>query len=332
MRAVTYEQGGGPDGMRWSEVADPVAGPGDVLVRTAASAVNRADLLQVAGHYPVPPGASEILGLECSGEIVAVGDDVTGWSVGDRVCALLAGGGYAELVAVPATQLLPVPDGVDLVTAAGLPEVCCTVWSNLVLTAGLTAGDRLLVHGGGSGIGTTAIQVGRALGARVAVTAGRPATLQRCAALGAELGIDHTAQRFEDVVQQRWGGVDVLLDVVGARYLARNVAALADGGRIVVIGLLGGTTAELDLNALMRVRGSVTGTTLRSRPATGPGSKAEVVAAVTADLWPLIAAGTVEPVVQEVVGMSDAGRAHRLLAEGGHVGKVLLATPGGPTG
>lgn len=311
----------------WGQVPDPAPGPGEVLIRVVASAVNRADLLQAAGHYPVPPGSSEILGLECSGTIQALGDGVTGWSVGDECCALLAGGGYAELVACPAEQLLPVPAGVDLLTAAALPEVCCTVWSNLVMTARLTTGETLLVHGGGSGIGTMAIQVGRALGATVAVTAARDDTLVRCAELGATLTINHTVDDFAQVIRAATGGADVILDVVGAKYLQRNVSALADGGRLVVIGMLGGTTAELDLNALMRTRGSVISTALRSRPVTGTGSKDAVVQQVREHLWPLIAAGAVRPVVQDVIPMDDVAAAHQLMATGGHIGKILLEVP-----
>lgn len=311
----------------WNETARPEVRPGEVLIRVAASAVNRADLLQAAGHYPVPPGASQILGLECSGTIDTVGDGVDGWSVGDECCALLSGGGYAEYVAVPAVQLLPIPEGVDLVEAAGLPEAACTVWSNLVLTAHLQRGERLLVHGGGSGIGTMAVQVGVALGAEVAVTASRDDALLRCAELGADLTINYSTDDFEAVMRAATGGADVILDVVGAKYLQRNVSTLREGGRLVVIGFLGGTTGELDLSALMQVRGSVACTALRSRPVEGPGSKAEVVAAVREHLWPLIAAGTVRPVIDEVLPMSEAGEGHRRMTRGGHIGKIVLEVP-----
>ena len=323
MWAVEIEDGA----LRWGEVPRPQLRPGEVVIKVAASAVNRADLLQAAGHYPVPPGASQILGLECSGTIEAVGDGVDGWSVGDECCALLAGGGYAEFVVVPAVQLLPIPDGVDLVTAAALPEVACTVWSNLVMTARLQRGERLLVHGGGSGIGTMAVQVGVALGAEVAVTASRDSALLRCAELGADLTINYAVDDFEVVMRAATGGADVILDVVGAKYLQRNVSALREGGRLVIIGFLGGSRAELDLTALMQIRGTVACTALRSRPTVGAGSKAEVVAAVREQLWPMIAAGTVRPVIDDVLPMTEAGEAHRRMAAGGHIGKIVLEIP-----
>src|SRR4051795_12814007 len=282
MRAVTLSGSGGPEVLGWGEVPDPVLRPGEVLVDVVATAVNRADLLQRAGSYPPPPGASEILGLECSGVVSEIGEGVTGWSVGDEVCALLSGGGYAERVAVPAGQLLPRPAGVELATAAALPEVVCTVWSNVFMLAGLRAGEVFLVHGGGSGIGTMAIQLAVRAGARVATTAGSPEKLAFCRELGAEILVDYRNEDFVEVVQQATGGhgADVVLDIMGAKYLARNVDVLATGGRLVSIGMQGGTKAELDLGKLMRKRGSVHATALRSRPATGRGSKAEVVAAV----------------------------------------------------
>lgn len=321
MRAVKAGEAGV---LSVSEVPDPVAGPGEVLLEVHAVGVNRADLMQAAGQYPPPPGASDVLGLECSGTIAALGEGVTGWAVGDEVVALLSGGGYAEKVAVPVGQVLPVPSGLSLTDAAALPEVSCTVWSNLVLTAGLSAGQLLLVHGGGSGIGTMAIQVGKALGARVAVTAGRDATLAECLELGADVGINHREDDFVARVAEL-GGADVILDVVGAKYLQRNVSALADGGRVVVIGLQGGVRAELDLSAMLAKRAGVIATALRSRPATGPGSKAEIVAAVRRDLWPLVDAGTVRPIVDTVLPLDRADEAHERLREGGHLGKVLLS-------
>ena len=330
MKAIVVERPGSPAELAWAEAPDPVPANDEVLIDVAASAVNRADLLQAAGHYPPPPGASPILGLECSGTIARAGARVTGWAVGDQVCALLAGGGYAERVAVPAGQLLPVPDGVGLVDAGGLPEVACTVWSNLVMTAGLRTGQTVLIHGGGSGIGTMAIQVAKQLGATVAVTASRSATLQRCRELGADITIDYHAEDFVTAVPAATGGrgADVILDVIGAKYLARNISTLADGGRLVIIGMQGGTTAELDISALMRRRAGVIGTTLRSRPTTGPGSKAEIVEQVRAHLWPLLSAGAVRPVIDSVFDLPDVARAHRRVAEGGHVGKVLLRAPG----
>src|SRR5918998_538720 len=279
MRAVIASGPGGPEVLGWGEVPDPEAGPGEVVVDVAATAVNRADLLQRAGNYPPPRGASEVLGLECSGIVSEVGEGVTGWSVGDEVCALLAGGGYAERVAVPAVQLLPKPAGVELATAAALPEVTCTVWSNVFLRAGLRRGENFLVHGGSSGIGTMAVQLAARAGARVFTTAGTPAKLDVCRELGADVGINYRDEDFVERVREETdgAGVDVILDNMGAKYLGRNVEALATGGRLVSIGFQGGTKGELDLGALMRKRGSVAATSLRFRPATGAGSKAEIV-------------------------------------------------------
>jgi putative PIG3 family NAD(P)H quinone oxidoreductase len=326
MRAVTISSPGGPEVLGWGEVPDPVCGPGEVLVDVAATAVNRADTLQRQGHYPPPPGASEVLGLECSGVISEVGADVTGWSVGDEVCALLSGGGYAERVAVPAGQLLPRPAGVELATAAALPEVVCTVWSNVFMLAGLRAGEVFLVHGGSSGIGTMAIQLAKRAGARVATTAGSAEKLAFCRELGAEIGVDHREQDFVEVVREATDGhgADVVLDIIGAKYLARNLDVLATGGRLVGIGMQGGTKAEIDLGKLMRKRGSVHATTLRSRPATGPGGKAEIVAAVRHDVWPDVERGVVRPIVDRRLPMSRAGEAHALLESSTHIGKVLL--------
>src|ERR671933_778698 len=258
MRAVTLSGPGVPEVLEWGEVPDPVLRPGEVLVDVVATAVNRADLLQRAGSYPPPPGASEILGLECSGIVSEVGEGVTGWAGGDEVCALLSGGGYAERVAVPAGQLPPRPSGVELVTAAALPEVTCTVWSNVFLLAGLRRGESFLVHGGSSGIGTMAIQLAARAGARVFTTAGTPAKLAFCRELGAEVAVNYRDEDFVEQVREETAGagVDVVLDNMGAKYLARNVDALATGGRLVCIGVQGGTRAELDLNALMRKRGT----------------------------------------------------------------------------
>ena len=323
MRAVVMTGPGGPEVLRWEEVAEPVAGAGEVVVDVAASAVNRADLLQRAGHYDPPPGASAYLGLECSGRVAALGEDVDGWSVGDEVCALLTGGGYAEQVAVPVGQLLPVPDGVDLVSAAGLPEVACTVWSNVFMLAGLQPGETLLVHGGSSGIGTMAIQLARQVEARVAVTAGSAAKLEACRELGAQVLVNYREADFVEVVRAATDGrgADVVLDNMGAAYLSRNVEVLAPNGRLVVIGLQGGTTAELDLGVLLRKRAAVLATALRSRPAA---EKAAIVASVRENVWPLIAAGTVRPVIDRTLPMSQAAEAHRLVEASTHVGKVLL--------
>ncbi|WP_433345566.1 NAD(P)H-quinone oxidoreductase [Micromonospora sp. CA-111912] len=322
MHAITIPEPGGPDALVWAEVPDPEPGPGEVVVHVRASAVNRADLLQRQGHYPPPPGAPAYPGLECSGLIGAIGADVTGWAVGQEVCALLAGGGYAERVAVPAGQLLPVPDGVDLVDAAALPEVACTVWSNVVRLAGLAKGETLLVHGGGSGIGTFAVQLGGALGATVVVTA-RSAKHERLRELGAAHAIDYREQDFVEEVRRATDGrgADVILDIMGASYLARNVAALATGGRLVVIGMQGGRKAELDLGALLAKRASVAATALRSRPLA---EKAAIVAGVREQVWPLVAAGAVRPVVDRRLPMAEAADAHRLVESNDHVGKVLL--------
>jgi putative PIG3 family NAD(P)H quinone oxidoreductase len=325
VRAVVLTGAGGPEVMRWDQVPDPVPGPGEVLVDVVASAVNRADLLQRQGHYDPPPGTSPYLGLECSGRVAALGDGVDGWAVGDEVCALLTGGGYAESVAVPAGQLLPLPTGVDLVEAAGLPEVTCTVWSNVFMLAGLRPGETLLVHGGASGIGTMAIQLGRAMQARVAVTAGSPERLARCQDLGAQVLVNHREEDFVERVRSATDGhgADVVLDLIGAKYLARNVEVLATSGRLVVIGLQGGTKAELDLGLLMRKRAAVLATVLRARP---PEEKAAVVASVREHVWPLVGSGTVRPVVDRVLPMAEAAEAHRVLEAGENVGKVLLTT------
>ena len=323
MRAVVMTGPGGPDVLRWDEVPDATAGQGEVLVEVAASAVNRADLLQRAGHYDPPPGSSPYLGLECSGRIAALGEGVTGWRVGEAVCALLTGGGYAEQVAVPVGQLLPVPAGVDVVSAAGLPEVTCTVWSNVFMLAGLRPGETLLVHGGSSGIGTMAIQLAGQVGARVAVTAGSAAKLERCRELGAQILVNYREQDFVAAVREATDGhgADVVLDNMGAAYLGRNVEVLAPNGRLVVIGLQGGATGELDLGMLLRKRAAVLATALRSRPAQ---EKAAIVASVRENVWPLVAAGTVRPIVDQVLPMADAAAAHRLVESSTHIGKVLL--------
>ncbi|WP_067799979.1 NAD(P)H-quinone oxidoreductase [Nocardia beijingensis] len=324
MRAIDLNGAGGPEVMVLSEVPAPKPGHGEVLIEVAAAGVNRADLLQRQGFYPPPPGASPLLGLECSGVIAEVGDGVRDWAVGDRVCALLSGGGYAERVAVPATQVLPVPDGLDIGAAAGLPEVAATVWSNLVMTAGMRAGQLVLIHGGGSGIGTHAIQVAKTIGARVAVTAGSAEKLARCAELGADVLINYKEDDFVAAVRAERSGADVILDNMGAAYLGRNVDALAEHGHLVVIGMQGGVTAELNLGVLLRKWGTVHATNVRARPATGAGSKAEIVAEVRKQLWPLIAEGTVAPVIAAELPIEDAAEAHRLLDSGEAFGKVVL--------
>ncbi len=322
MYAVTIPSYGDPEVLTWETVPDPVPGPGEVLIDVVASAVNRADLLQRQGFYPPPEGAPPYPGLECSGRIAALGDGVTGWQVGDEVCALLSGGGYAEKVAVPAGHLLPVPAGVSLVDAAALPEVACTVWSNMVDVAGLSADEVLLVHGAGSGVGTFAVQLGHALGAMVCGTA-RAAKHDALRELGAEVLIDYTTDDFVSEVQRATDGhgADVVLDIVGAAYLSRNIDVLAPGGHIVVIGMQGGRKAEVDLAALMAKRATVTGTTLRARPTE---QKTAIVRAVRDDIWPLIEDGEVRPVIDRKLPATDVAEAHRIVTASDHIGKVLL--------
>ncbi len=321
MRAIVAESS---EQLSWQDVPDASPGPGEVLVKVAAAGVNRADVLQAAGKYPPPPGASDIIGMEVSGVVAELGSGVTGWSVGQQVCALLAGGGYAEQVAVPAGQMMPVPDGVDLVDAAGLPEVACTVWSNLVMTAHLGKGQLLLVHGGASGIGSHAIQVARALGARVAVTAGSAAKLQFCRELGADIAINYRDEDFVARLREETGGADVILDIMGAAYLDRNIDALATDGQLVVIGMQGGIKAELNLGKLLAKRAHIIGTTLRARPVSGAHSKTEIVRAVTASVWPMIAEGRVRPIIGARMPIEQAGAAHQQLLAGKVIGKILL--------
>lgn len=324
MRAITINEPGGPDVLQLAEVPDPRPGPGEVLLDVAATAVNRADLLQRQGKYAPPPGASEILGLECSGTVAELGEGVAGLRVGDEVCALLAGGGYAERVAVPAEQVMALPPGVDLVTAGGLPEVACTVWSMAVMHAKLSAGELFLVHGGSGGIGTHAIQVGVALGAQVATTASA-GNLPRCAELGAQTLIDYREQDFAEELK---GRADVILDNMGAKYLAGNVAALAPDGRLVVIGMQGGTKAELNLGALLVKRASVAAAGLRGRPVHGPNGKAAICAEVTERLWPMIGDGRVRPIIHTTLPLAEAAEGHRVMEAGGAVGKIVLKIGG----
>ncbi|PSK99351.1 putative PIG3 family NAD(P)H quinone oxidoreductase [Murinocardiopsis flavida] len=325
MHAIVIKEPGGPDVLSWDRVPDPRPAPGEVRIDVAASAVNRADVSQRQGNYPPPKGASEYPGLECAGRIAELGPGTedSGWSVGDEVCALLTGGGYAEQVAVPVGQLLPVPDGMAMADAAALPEVACTVWSNVFMTAGLRSGETLLVHGGGSGIGTFAIQLAHANGARVLTTAGGPEKLRRCAELGADAGIDYRTEDFAARAKELTGGkgVDVVLDIMGGSYLEGNVRSLATGGRLVVIGLMGGRSAALDLGRMLVKRLSVHATTLRSRPVE---EKAAIVAGVREHVWPLIARGTVRPIVDRTVPLADASEAHRVMESSAHIGKIVL--------
>ncbi|PPF26590.1 NADPH:quinone oxidoreductase [Rathayibacter tritici] len=323
MQAIRVENPGPDSRLVLDEVPTPSPGPGEVLIRVAAAGVNRADLGQRGGVYPPPPGASEILGMEVSGSIAALGVGTTGLAEGDEVCALLSGGGYAEYVTVDAGLVLPVPEGVGLVSAAALPETTATVWSNLVMVAGLASTDTVLLHGGGSGIGTTGIQIASALGARVAVTAGSPRKLDACRALGADILIDYREEDFVERIREETGGrgVDVILDPVGGDYLARDLEALAVGGRVVFIGNQSGTLGALDLGVLMRKRGTVHATTLRARPLK---ERREIIAQVRAEVWPLVAGGTVRPVVDEVIALAEAERAHERMRSSGHIGKLLL--------
>ena len=321
MQAITLPSYGDPDVLSLAELDDPVPRAGEVLIDVVATAVNRADLMQRRGLYPPPAGAPAHPGLECSGTVAALGEGVAGWAIGDQVCALLSGGGYATRVAVPAGQLLPVPAGLSLPEAAALPEAACTVWSNVFMLADLQPGEVFLVHGGASGIGTLAVQLAAHVGARVFTTVGSAEKAERVEALGAERAVLYRSEDFVDVVRSRADGADVVLDVIGAKYLVRNVQVLADGGRLVVIGLQGGARAELDLGALLAKRGSVHATALRSRT---PASKAAIVQAVLAGVWPLVESGEVRPVIDRVLPLAQAAEAHRVLEASEHVGKVVL--------
>jgi putative PIG3 family NAD(P)H quinone oxidoreductase len=320
MRAVIASSTGGPEVLSVGELPDPTPGPGEVLVAVAATAVNRADTLQRQGFYPPPPGASDVIGLECSGTITALGEGVEGWAVGDEVCALLAGGGYASYVVVPVGQVMPVPAGVSLVEAAALPEVACTVWSNVFMVAGLQPGERFLVHGGSGGIGTMAIQLASAVSAKVFATAGSTAKLAACAELGADVTINYREEDFVEVLKAD-GGADVILDNMGAKYLGRNVDALATEGRLVIIGMQGGSKGELDINALLRKRGAVIATSLRARPLA---DKAAICASVVENVWPLVADGTVRPIVHTTMPLEDVAAAHALMESSDHIGKIVL--------
>lgn len=328
MRAIAISHPGGPDVLAEIEIPDPTPGPGEVLIDVAAAGVNRADILQRQGQYPPPPGAPDTPGLECSGVIAQVGSGVTGWAIGDRVAALLDGGGYAERAVAPAAQLLRVPESLDLVDAAALPEALCTAWSNLVTVGRLAAGETVLIHGGSGGVGTAAIQLARALGARVATTAGGRERVARCLALGADIGIDHRADDVDARLRDATGGrgADLILDVLGAGALESNLRALATGGRLVVIGLQQGRRAALDLGTLLAKRASIHGTTLRSRP---HAEKAVIVADVAAHAWPFVTAenddgARLRPIVHARLPLADAARAHEILESGEVFGKVLL--------
>jgi putative PIG3 family NAD(P)H quinone oxidoreductase len=326
MRAITITEPGGPEVLAWTEQPDPQPGPGEVVLDVVATAVNRADVLQRKGQYAPPPGVTDVPGLECSGRVAALGDGVEGLAVGEEVCALLSGGGYAPKVVVPAGQVMPAPSTVDLVTAAGLPEVAATVWSNVVMVGGLEAGETLLVHGGASGIGTHAIQVAKALGARVAVTAGSAERLERCAKLGADILVNYREQDFVEELRAATDrrGVDVVLDNMGAKYLSRNVDVLARLGRLIVIGMQGGVQGELNLATLLAKNGTVTATSLRYRPVA---EKSAICSELVTRVWPLVEAGTVQPIIHEVLPIEQAADAHRALDDGSVFGKVVLKMP-----
>ncbi|WP_020075087.1 NAD(P)H-quinone oxidoreductase [Cryocola sp. 340MFSha3.1] len=323
MRAVVVPEPGEADALTIAERTDPVPAAGEVRIRVTAAGLNGADLSQRRGYYPSPPGAPDWPGLEVSGVVDAVGDGVDAWQVGDRVCALLPGGGYAELVTVDAGLVLPVPDTVDLVEAAGLPEVAATVWSNVFALGKLAAGEALLVHGGSSGIGTMAIQLGRALGADVIATAGSEEKAAFCREVGAHAAVDYRTQDFVEAARAFTDGrgVDVVLDIVGGAYIARDLDALATGGRILSIAVRDRTPAAVDMGLLMRKRASIHGTTLRARPLA---ERVAIIAAVRANVWPLLADGRVRPVIDSVFPLEDASAAHRRMESSAHRGKILL--------
>lgn len=321
MQAITQKEFGGPETLEWSKVPDPHPAPGEVIVDVTATAVNRADILQRQGHYPPPPGVTDTLGLECSGTIVSVGAALTMDRIGERVTALLAGGGYAQKVAVPVGQIMSVPEGVSLVDAAALPEVACTVWSNLKWVLNLREGETLLIHGGGSGIGTMAIQIAKAMGAKVVVTAGSQAKLNTCAALGADVLINYKDEDFVERIKAELGGVDAILDNMGASYLARNIDALKRNGRMVIIGMQGGTTAEFNIGQALRKNVTITATSLRGRP---DNEKSAICREVEKIVWPWIADGTVKPFIDRVMPIQQAGSAQQLIENGEVTGKIVL--------
>ena len=323
MRAVEIFTPGPPEGLRLVERPDPVPGAGEVLIRVKAAGVNRPDVLQRSGKYPPPPGASDLPGLEVSGTVEGVGDGVTQWRAGDRVCALLAGGGYAELCVAPAVQCLPMPAALDFVNAAAVPETFFTVWTNVFDRGRLKAGESALFHGGSSGIGTTAIQLAVARGARVFATAGSDEKRRACEQLGAERGINYKTEDFVAVIKDATTGrgVDLILDIVGGDYIARDLVALAVEGRLVVIGFMGGDTATLDFRRILGRRLTITGSTLRPR---SPAEKGEIAAALRKEVWPLLEKGSVKPVVYRTFPLADAAAAHRLMESSQHVGKIVL--------
>jgi len=325
MRAVEISKPGPPEVLKAVERPDPMPAAGEVRIRVAAAGVNRPDVLQRRGAYPPPPGASDLPGLEVAGEIDMLGSGVSEWHVGDRVCALLAGGGYATGCTAPAVQCLPIPRGMDFVAAAAMPEAFFTVWTNVFDRGKLRAGESALFHGGSSGIGTTAIQLAVARGSRVFATAGSDEKCRACEQLGAERAINYRTDDFVDVVKQLTGGrgVDLILDIVGGDYIARDLAALAVEGRLVVIGFMGGDTATIDFRRVLGRRLTITGSTLRPRSTV---EKGEIATALRWEVWPLVEQGVVKPIVYRTFPLDDAAAAHRLMESSEHVGKIVLTT------
>lgn len=323
MKAAVAPNPGGPEALQVVERAVPKPGCGELLIKVAAAGLNGADLLQRQGRYPLPLGATDILGLECSGTVAALGPDSAGFTIGDEVCALLVGGGYAEYVAVPAVQCLTLPRGVGLIEAGSIMEVVMTVWSNVFEIARLAPGERLLVHGGSSGIGTMAIQLARALGSTVYATAGSAEKCARCEALGAARAINYKDEDFVDIVKRetQGAGIDVVLEMVGGPYVARDIAALAMGGRIVFIAQKLGSRVEVDFGLVQRKHLAITGSMLRPRPVA---EKGRLVAAAGKAVWPLFARGQVKPVIDTTFPLAEAARAHACMEEGRHIGKMLL--------
>ena len=324
MQAIFAEQPGGPEVLKPRQIPVPDPALGEVLIRVAAAGVNRPDLRQRKGGYPPPLGVTEVLGLEVAGEVVAVGAGVIAYEPGDRVCALLAGGGYAEYCVAPQEQVLPWPDGLSAVEAAAIPETYFTVWANLFCIGRLTKGDSVLIHGGASGIGTTAIQMARAFGAIVYATAGTDEKCQACEALGADRAINYRTAQFDDDIAALTDvrGVDIILDMICADYLTRNLASLAVGGRLVIIAFLGGGQASVDIEGMIRKRQTLSGSTLRPQTAQ---EKGLIAADLRAHVWPLLADGTIKPVIQSVHPLALAADAHAELEAGGHVGKIVLS-------
>ena len=323
MHCVEISTPGPPEVLKLVERPDPVAGRGEVLIRVAAAGVNRPDVMQRRGLYPPPPGASDLPGLEVAGIVESLGDGVTEWHVGDRVCALVSGGGYATLCAAPAPQCLPVPAGMDLVTAAAIPETFFTVWTNVFDRGRLRSGETALFHGGSSGIGTTAIQLAAARGARVLATAGSDEKCRACEQLGAERAINYRTEDFVDVVKQvtKGRGVDLILDIVGGDYIPRDLASLAVEGRLVVIGFMGGDTATIDFRRVLGRRLTITGSTLRPRSVE---EKGQIAAELRREVWPLLESGKVKPLIYRTFPLGDAAAAHRLMESSEHVGKIVL--------